>query len=537
MGSAKPREVEDFGGPPLAGGAADCRRARDGFVVAALAGGADAAAAAHLASCAACRAHLDAFGRALESGAAEAITCAECRARFPALLLASGGRRDADQPVSEAEGLAARHLAACPDCRAELAAATAVLSGLAAGTLVEPPTLPAVDTRFLHPQPAPTGASWSSKRLALAGLAMLLLCLLSAGLYRTLPIASLPRSELVRPTLPHAAAVRPSASPVLRRSGPLAAGPAAATRSAVGAPGPGPATAGRSGPTAGPDRLPVPGATPQVTLAPRAAPPGAIASAPPPTALPTDAAPGPSSEPPEPRETPLPSATARPALVERCVIERPGFARVLAGACGGFPAVSEHDLYRIEVPTGARWAFSTCGRSQIDTLLALYPAGGFDPAVPCQGLLAFDDDACGRQSHLELDLSPGSYLLVVAEKTGDVAGPYALAVWSSGASASCPGLAPPGAGGDASPTPSAPTPEAPGSHTETPAVPGDATPSPTPSAEPGPPAPPADASGAVAATARDGAAAAAAWDLSVAASVRDGAAAASSPDAAGAAGR
>lgn len=124
--------------------------------------------------------------------------------------------------------------------------------------------------------------------------------------------------------------------------------------------------------------------------------------------------------------TPTPLKSPTPVLVWRCEPAFPSMLRVLTGTCEGFPNPSEYDLFQLTVATRSRWTVSLCNRTELDTVIALYVGGAFDPAAPCAGMIAFNDDHCARQSRLTVDLDPGIYALVVAEKTGDVGAPYAF---------------------------------------------------------------------------------------------------------------
>ncbi len=150
-----------------------------------------------------------------------------------------------------------------------------------------------------------------------------------------------------------------------------------------------------------------------------------------PTATPTAA---------DPTETRPPDSG--PELLVVCRPERGGpIDFVFANRCPSFPARSQYDRWRIDVQREGRWQFSTCGLTDLDTILALYREGDFDPAAPCARILAYSDDGCGGegvQSVIDTSLKPGVYELIVAEKTGDVTAPYALSIAASRSGQQCP---------------------------------------------------------------------------------------------------
>jgi predicted anti-sigma-YlaC factor YlaD len=483
-----------------------CREHMDTLAAATLSGSAEEI------SCAECRSALPGLLPAL--GAAEADLEGSVDAE-------SGGTRaqdsavDEDLPAAEADRVHA-HLAACPACDSVWRETAAALAALTAGRLAPAPREPNIDLSFLDgldPAHSPLPRSVWPRRLFLSllllvGLMMLALWLLlgtralgpwrEAGRSPDRPIFGgheLPDSDTTgesERTELAAHDAEGASSSELRANGPeggdgkeaaSASGPAtgradatrvtrAGDRSPLAAAADATATARRqvladarvsataraqdqaartalaatreTGTAAA--RLPatlVPGGSPTPTPTPTATP----------TPTPT------ATSPPPPAATPIPDDG--PDILEVCRPTRPApTGRVLQATCPGFPALSEFDQWQLRVERTGRWRLATCGLTALDTILALYPAGGFDPAEPCSGVLAidgrpaYDDDGCGRQSVLDLRLTPGDYVLIVVEKSGDASAPYRLSVASDRPGAACPRFDPP-------PAPITPTPPVP----------------------------------------------------------------------------
>lgn len=404
----------------------DCRRARAVWASGAAPhrGGEGRAAQRHVAGCRRCHEHFAQLAAAVRS-AEEEISCAECRAGLYRLIEAETAGGD-----GAAEPLLRRHLAQCPACRQAHRAAAAALLTLDRPGAPLPPSYPQLDLSFLAPPPARV-AAWLAlsallgrgrrgrERWAGALAALLLLLLVAAGalaLRRGGHRLGQPADDR-RPPAPAVAPVTP----------PPTAPPTAVGR--LRAP-----DLHRRAPTAAP---PVPRpATVAVALA--ASPPGlSDAVAPPaPPALPSEAG-GPSgaTAPPgagvgaEREERPTAVALPTPVMVRQCEISRPVLGDgILEGTCSVFPAAASYDRYTFSVGRRAWWSFSVCGRTQLDTILAVYRRGTFDPSHPCDNLIARDESGCGQQSRLTVKLDPGEYYLLVTEETGDVNGPYGLKV-------------------------------------------------------------------------------------------------------------
>ncbi|MCB0215792.1 MAG: hypothetical protein KDH92_04085 [Chloroflexi bacterium] len=465
-------------GPRFRGDASiDCASARARLLTG------DPAAAEHLARCPVCRERLDQLSVAVLSASQDAIPCAECRAWLPQLI--AGGREGAAlatdpaaQERAAALGRAWTHLDRCPECHAEWLAASAVMAELGRPDLPQPPRVPAIDTRFLRPA---RGRSLPPLRAA-AALALLALGLGTGAVYlKGRGAARAPEPDRLADTLatlapPTGAADEPKApteDPLVE----ALAGRAAerATRRAERTPA---AVAGPTGPSRtrkaddrgaialarpGPNAVPAtpsigPAVAGETATLPASASPGG----------PSGSAGDPDPDPDATRRPPEASPTPTPEMGTLCMIE--GYGPVdayLAATCDRFPASSAYDVYQLTVREPSRWTFSLCARAQLDTILALYPEGGFDPSAPCRGLVAYNDDYCGRQSRLSLDLAPGTYQLVLAEKTGDLSDFYAIRVGRSlaGGPGACPSHWSP------SPTPiasSSPTPSPAPSATATP---------------------------------------------------------------------
>jgi hypothetical protein len=104
---------------------------------------------------------------------------------------------------------------------------------------------------------------------------------------------------------------------------------------------------------------------------------------------------------------------------------------LIEAGCGPFGSMTLFDLHAIRVSRPSRWTFSLCGRTRMDTIFVLYEAAAFRTDQLCSGIIAHNDDYCGRQSRLTVDLQPGEYRLLVADKTADAAERYALRVGAS----------------------------------------------------------------------------------------------------------
>jgi len=412
--------------------ALDCQAARAVF----LGGGATAgpgaapswdAAADHVATCPACRTRLDQLSSAALSMAEDEISCAACTSQLHAYLDAEAAGTDG----ASAWPLVHRHLARCPECAGDYRDARAALVDLAAGRLLEPERYPEFDTTFLYPARRPKWRELQSLRRA----AVLLLAGV-VGLGAWLSLRTEPREPVDRApvaagpgaTEAAAAIVRTAALPAtpIQRQAPRAL----LTPATIAPP-----------PTASPPATAV-----RVTGVPTepAAPPPEVTASPAIGLTPT-----PPEEPPEepdddrPREaTPTPT----PVMHTRCELPGDGqWVRFLDDKCDVFPNRAGFDLYSFSVANRSRWAFSLCNRTGLDTILAIYADGAFDPAVPCQGLVAFNDDFCARQSRLTVVLDPGDYLVLIAEKSGDINAPYAFKTEAEEAAegSHCPALVPP----------------------------------------------------------------------------------------------
>jgi len=85
--------------------------------------------------------------------------------------------------------------------------------------------------------------------------------------------------------------------------------------------------------------------------------------------------------------------------------------------CEATRGIFAYDVYPFQHPGGPLTIGvngSTAGGGTLeDPFIFLYPAGGFNPAAPCNNLIASNDDLCDLESFLALDLAPGNYELVV----------------------------------------------------------------------------------------------------------------------------
>lgn len=413
-----------------------CAAARAAFAAAVLAEHADAAAGAvpapgpteqaHIAGCAACRAHFEDLARAVLSMAPDAISCAECTARLGDYVAADLDGAAAAVALPRVHG----HLATCRDCEADYRAARAAVVDARLGRLPDPPRAPRLDLSFLDraaTRPAALPAARWAEPGRWARRTVALLVIIAAVLVARERPGGAPRDDArgagtVAPRATGAAAAHGATAVARADTPPLAAVP------------PTPAAARSSPPPARAAAIPtavgVPTATPPATATD--APAATTTPAPPDTAtaVTATAAMPPETRRPErtapPSGTPTPQGSPTPMLVWRCEPAFPSMLRILAGTCAVFPNTSEYDVFRLAVTARSRWTVSLCNRTELDTVVALYRDGAFDPAAPCGGILAFNDDHCDRQSRLTVDLDPGVYALVIAEKTGDVGAPYAF---------------------------------------------------------------------------------------------------------------
>lgn len=427
------------------------------------------------ADCARCRPRLDSLGWALLGDPTAVAAGLGCGGFQEQLLAWAGGAPPKDAAAAAFRG----HAAACATCRVDLLAAQAALAALDPGLPLpaDAPSLPEADLSFLRagpgsgpeqepglratlvpPDPAHHRRAWG---WAAAGLLLLLLVLSrTAGLWGEWDSAVFgPGAESdVRVPQVSEGLTTPAGAPRGGISLPTTAGRLS-----------GKATADHrsSKATVAPTR-PTPRATPALSglLArpPQPTPPATQAL--PPTAVALDPAPEPDES--EPDEAP--SVAASPIsspwpqqAVALCALQ--GFgpdAGLFNPACGPYRDAAAFDLFRIHVAIGGRWRFDTCENSGgLDTVLALYPAGGFDPAEPCRNLLAAADDGCGAQAALTVELPPGDYLLLLSEQSGDLSAPYRLGVSAPVGQDVCPRVVPtPEPSAAASATIGAPTPTA-----------------------------------------------------------------------------
>ena len=78
------------------------------------------------------------------------------------------------------------------------------------------------------------------------------------------------------------------------------------------------------------------------------------------------------------------------------------------------------EIFAVTIPYAAPWTFSLCGADTIDSAIFLGSA-------PCGEDLGSDDDTCGVQPELTVDLEPGTYYLTVTSLFGEE-GAYRLDV-------------------------------------------------------------------------------------------------------------
>lgn len=417
-----------------------------------------AAAEAHVAACPACQTRLDQLAKAVLSMADDELSCAECGSQLHRYVETdlAGGDAAAALPLVHA------HLATCPECGGDFAEARLALADLSLGRLPQPEHAPEFDMGFLRSTPRIPlrDPRWLGRAAAAAAL------LLAAGAFCAVAVLQpwspgndgdwagrWPWTAFALPTWMGAsappgrapadllsatpsAAGHPNTAPVARRRAQDLTTPESELRTGHGPDAPdsravaaarGADLAGRQ-PAAG---VPIASGTRVAAGAPMATRPTPGAGTIPPTAEPPTAPPSTDLPPratdgPEDR-TPAPTPTATPLMLARCELRRDAMDDgELAARCDRFPQRSQFDLYALQVDNRSRWAFSLCNRTQLDTIIAVYVAGSFDPAAPCQGIVAYNDDYCNVQSRLTVVLDPGTYWLMIAEKYGDINGPYAF---------------------------------------------------------------------------------------------------------------
>lgn len=403
----------------------NCNEARERLST----GAENAAVAAHLDGCAACRARLAQLSAAVLTAREDEISCAECRSGMHAAVAQFGADADSLPPRM------AQHLERCSDCSAELGLLGLSLLELGRPSRPMPPASPRVDTGFLR------GPARAQRRLHPTVLAaMLLLALLLGALLRwqlggaggSTPAGidgnrEAGTSGSARPEGTSASASRSGTAAARKDQAALAASTERAAEAAAATPSPASLASG-----SGLDRATRSPAPTNPALQTPAMWPG---PAPLPSQTPTSSAPPGHDEPPqvkEPKETdppPAPTPSPTPPMETLCYVE--GFGPTsgyLNATCGLFPALSAYDSFVFESTRDARWTFSLCARTELDSILALYPEPGFDPGRPCAGALAQNDDYCGLQSRITVDLPPGRYRLVMSETSGDLSDLYAIRV-------------------------------------------------------------------------------------------------------------
>jgi predicted anti-sigma-YlaC factor YlaD len=465
--------------------AAACSAARSAWLRASLerrGGVVDPSIADHLARCPVCRERMDQLGAAVLDGAADDLSCAETRRRLPAVFLSTdfASSLAADTPL-------ARHIQRCPECADEFGEVAAALRDLAAGRLEPAARRPSIDLRFLdegqHASRRRILPWLSHTRVAAAGhgtvvfavtiVAALVLCVSGA-----LWLASTgswsrwsgdPRGVTGETALGPAGRFgtpeRPATFVARQDSGHMPTSVAAtrvAQRAALARTAIAVGRTTQSAAASGTQAARAASST-QVArrLATAAAEMAAMSTLPPATATETASPLPPVPSAPAEEDDPggRDGSVAVPPLVERCTASRSGELDYdLPAPCPGlFPNRSQYDRYRVLVAQRGRWSFATCSGTPIDTILAIYTADRFDPSTPCRGVLAMDDDGCGRQSKIELLLEPGAYDLLVLEKSGDAPPSYMLTVSASSRDAPCPArvVPPPALSPTSSTTPSA----------------------------------------------------------------------------------
>lgn len=383
--------------------------------------------------CPACRPRLERLGLALLEGHEDEWSCAQ----FLAAVAALGGTLPEVRGASADDAHLLGHASRCAACAADLAAAQGALAGLLDPEAALPPRIPEFDLSFLRP-PIALSPALGSRRV-MAGLALAALAFL---------LAWLGRDRLAGTSGPGRRAALDLTSPTVRDAQwaptSLTRGSGVATRLATDSLDgdatptlPSPATQGAA------SRLAVkPSGAVGATRPALASPEPAPATAQMPSATPAAQVTEP-EEPDEPDERPSPSPTVAPppatAFVS-CALHAFGpQSGLFTGRCGPFRSAAAYDLYRVTVSQAGRWTFDTCeDGGGLDTVLVLYPAGGFDPTAPCQGILAAADDGCGSLSRLTVDLAAGAYLLLVSEQSGDLSDHYRLGVEAPAGNDACP---------------------------------------------------------------------------------------------------
>lgn len=394
------------------------------------------------ATCVVCVRRLERLGLAVVQGHADEISCAQFLSR-----LTEGSSIPLSIDV-DGDALLAGHAARCSSCAADLDAARGALTVLSGEQAPRPPSIPDFDLSFLRsPSAVPThpGGMRAAAWLGLVALALLLSWW-----------------GWVRPAGPPAGNGRPSAAVPMRESGPSTAPSSTAPPTMASTP----MTAAQEGPAGGwssataavglrgaPQAIARDIAAP-TTVAIGVGSTATVAPSPSAARLP-EATPLPPPETEEPDATePLPSPTGaplQPGLVS-CALHAFGpRAGLFRTGCGPFRSATAFDLYQVTVNEPGLWSFDTCeGSGGLDTLLVLYPAGGFDSTTPCQRILAANDDGCGGLSRLTVDLGVGRYLLLVSEQSGDLSDHYRLGVEAPMGNDACPRISP-------RPTPLVPT--------------------------------------------------------------------------------
>lgn len=429
------------------------------------------------ATCPACRPRLERLGLALLEGHEDEWSCAQ----FLAAVAALGGTLPELRGASADDAHLLGHASRCAACAADLAAARGALAGLLDPGAALPPSIPEFDLSFLRPTAAASPAIGLRRVSAGLALAALVLLLTWLGHDQLLGLSGPGRRaapDLARPTVQDA----PSAPASLAR------GSSAAARVLIASPD--------SGATPTPSAQALPGtSSPRLAVKPSgavgatgsalASPDPALATAPIPSATPAGQVTEP-EEPDEPDEPPPLTATPPPATaLVSCALHAFGpQSGLFTGRCGPYRSAAAYDLYRVSVSQAGRWSFDTCeDGGGLDTVLVLYPAGGFDPAAPCQGILASADDGCGGLSRLTVDLAAGTYLLLVSEQSGDLSDHYRLGVEAPAGNDACPRAV------DGSPTAVPTSPSPPALPSPTAGAEGVQPPVATPEPQPGAPTP------------------------------------------------
>jgi len=90
---------------------------------------------------------------------------------------------------------------------------------------------------------------------------------------------------------------------------------------------------------------------------------------------------------------------------------------------------TEEHVYEVFIPSSGNWTISLCGSSYDTYLLVGTTPGSYD--------IASNDDACGLQSEVTVNLSPGTYYVTVEGLCCGMCGSYTLSITDGGGGGEC----------------------------------------------------------------------------------------------------